>query len=203
MHDRQATDIAADLLAIGAVQVRTDQYFTWASGTRSPIYCDNRLTLSHPAARRRIAEAFAQRIRAMPIQPDVIAGCATAGIPHAAWVAEQLSLPMIYARPEPKKHGKGNQIEGLLASGQKVVVIEDLISTGGSAIATARAIEAAGGHVLQIMAIVTYGLTRAHQALAEAGHDHACLTDYDAILQQMNLTQAQARQLRQWRRALA
>src|SRR5699024_3675138 len=127
-------ELARDLLAIKAVQIKTDHYFTWTSGIQSPIYCDNRLTMSHPSVRKKITEAFIQKIEKMREKPDVIAGCATAGIPHAAWLADRLNLPMIYVRSKPKGHGKGNQIEGEIQKGQKVLVIEDLISTGGSSI---------------------------------------------------------------------
>lgn len=125
-----AKTIAGKLLEIDAVALRPDDPFTWTSGIKSPIYCDNRLTLSFPEVRKLVARAFADVIREQYPDAEVIAGTATAGIPHAAWVAEELNLPMIYVRSKPKGHGKGNQIEGLLKDGQKTIVIEDLISTG-------------------------------------------------------------------------
>src|SRR5690625_4844974 len=143
-----SSELARDLLAIKAVQIKTDHYFTWTSGIKSPIYCDNRLTMSHPSVRKRTTEAFVQKIEKMDEKPDVIAGCATAGIPHAAWLADRLELPMVYVRSKPKGHGKENQIEGEIRKGQKVLIIEDLISTGGSAIEAAEAVEQAGGNVL-------------------------------------------------------
>src|SRR5690625_4172391 len=126
------TTVTNDLLNIGAVQIRTENYFTWTSGIKSPIYCDNRLTMSYPNVRKNIIRAFVNQIEEYGWKPDCIAGCATAGIPHAAWLADELDLPMIYVRSSPKGHGKGNQIEGKLESNQQIVVVEDLISTGGS-----------------------------------------------------------------------
>src|SRR5699024_5146809 len=127
-------EIARDLLEIKAVQIKTEGYFTWTSGIESPIYCDNRLTMSYPSIRKKITAAFVEKLEQFNIKPDVIAGCATAGIPHAAWLADALDLPMVYVRSKPKGHGKGNQIEGKVERGQKAVVIEDLISTGGSSL---------------------------------------------------------------------
>lgn len=119
-------NITKDLLAIEAVQLNADNYFTWTSGLKSPIYCDNRLTMSYPAVRKKIVQAFADMVKNSDTKPEVIAGCATAGIPHAAWLAEELDLPMVYVRSKPKGHGKGNQIEGASVEGKKVLVIEDL-----------------------------------------------------------------------------
>src|SRR5699024_3142378 len=125
------TEVVEDLLAIEAVQIKTKQeeYFTWTSGIRSPIYCDNRLTMSFPDVRKKIVEAFIDKVNQLSTKPDIIVGCATAGIPHAAWLAEALNLPMAYVRSKPKGHGKGNQVEGQLLPGQNALVIEDLIST--------------------------------------------------------------------------
>ena len=156
------SSILSGLLEIGAVQIQPDDPFTLSSGLMSPIYCDNRLTMSYPEIRRSIRNRFTQQIEALGAI-DVIAGCATAGIPHAAFVSELLDLPMIYVRSKPKSHGKGSQIEGKLHKGQKVVLIEDLFSTGGSAIQAAEAIKEAGGEVIKIIAIFSYQqIGRAH-----------------------------------------
>ena len=153
--------VARALLEIEAVQIKTDGYFTWTSGIQSPIYCDNRLTMSYPEIRTQIAKAFAEKLVELNMTPDVIAGCATAGIPHAAWLADELNVPMAYVRSKPKGHGKGNQIEGKVEIGQKVLVIEDLISTGGSSIDAANVLREEGADVLGVFAIFTYGLQKA------------------------------------------
>lgn len=137
-------EILHDLLKIQAVQINPDEFFTWTSGIKSPIYCDNRLTMSYPEIRRKITGAFLQMIEEMDVRPDFIAGCATAGIPHAAWLAEKLDLPLVYVRSERKAHGKKNQIEGTFRKGQRAIVIEDLISTGTSSIETALALRKEG-----------------------------------------------------------
>lgn len=196
-------DVAKDLLAIGAIQIRTDNYFTWTSGRKSPIYCDNRLTMSYPAVRKKITEVFARQIEAMVEKPDVIAGCATAGIPHAAWLADALNLPMIYIRSKPKEHGKGNQIEGELCTGKKVVVVEDLISTGSSAIASAQAVRSAGGSVLKVFAIFTYGLSEAERSFSEADLSLEPITDYDDVLELMEINDYEKEQLKTWRNKLS
>lgn len=155
--------IAKDLLDIGALQVKTNKedYFTWASGIQSPIYCDNRLTISYPATRKKVTDAFVHMVEALDEKPDVIAGCATGGVPHAAWLADALNLPMVYVRSAPKGHGQGNQIEGVIHEGQKVLVIEDLISTGGSVIESVNAVRRAGHDVIGVLAIFTYGIQKA------------------------------------------
>lgn len=178
-----AERVAEALLEIGAVALRPDEPFTWTSGIRSPIYCDNRLTMSYPNIREMIADAFASRIRQIHPEAEVIAGTATAGIPHAAWVAQKLGLPMIYVRDKAKGHGKQNQIEGLLKAGQKVVVIEDLISTGGSSIKAAQAVKEAGGQVLGVLAIFTYQLESAEKAFREQGIPLSTLSDYTTLLE--------------------
>ncbi|WP_010530478.1 orotate phosphoribosyltransferase [Lentibacillus jeotgali] len=175
-------NIARELLNIKAVQISPDDYFTWTSGTKSPIYCDNRLTMSYPNLRNKIAEAFVELLNQAKWRPDVIAGCATAGIPHAAWIAEKLNLPMVYVRSKPKGHGKGNQIEGKLETGQRVVVIEDLISTGSSSIETATVLEREGAEVLGVLAIFTYELEKAEQQFKEAQFEYQTITDYEEIL---------------------
>ncbi|QIZ67269.1 orotate phosphoribosyltransferase [Geobacillus subterraneus] len=176
-------DIAAKLLQIGAVALQPNEPFTWSSGLKSPIYCDNRLTLAYPDVRRTIADGLAELIRTHFPEADLIAGTATAGIPHAAWVSERLELPMCYVRSQAKAHGKGKQIEGKAEPGQRVVVIEDLISTGGSSLAAVRALKEAGCEVLGVAAIFTYGLEKAKQAFAEENLPAYTLTDYNTLIE--------------------
>lgn len=176
-----AATVAEGLLRIGAVALRPSDPFTWASGRLSPIYCDNRLTLAHPELRSTLAEALAERARAL--SPDVLAGTATAGIPHAALAADRLGLPMAYVRSAPKGHGKGNQIEGRIESGQRVVVIEDLISTGGSSLAAVEAVQRAGAEVPAVLALFTYGLDEAAARFAAAGVALEVLCDLGTLLQ--------------------
>src|SRR5699024_11008913 len=175
-------ELAKELLKIGAIQVKTDTYFTWTSGIKSPIYCDNRLTMSYPSIREKISEQFLKMIEVMGIQPDVIAGTATAGIPHAAWLSDRLQIPMIYVRSKPKTHGKGNQIEGAYEKGQNVLVIEDLISTGMSSIDAANALIDEGLNVLDVYAIFTYGLNKAQEQFERAGLSHHTILTFDEIL---------------------
>ncbi|WP_025951031.1 orotate phosphoribosyltransferase [Geobacillus thermocatenulatus] len=176
-------DIAAKLLEIGAVALQPNEPFTWSSGLKSPIYCDNRLTLAYPDVRRTIADGLAELIRTQFPEADLIAGTATAGIPHAAWVSERLGLPMCYVRSQAKAHGKGKQIEGKAEPGQRVVVIEDLISTGGSSLAAVRALKEAGCDVLGVAAIFTYGLEKAKQAFAKENLPAYTLTDYNTLIE--------------------
>ncbi|MDU4697337.1 MULTISPECIES: orotate phosphoribosyltransferase [Paenibacillus] len=174
--------IAGNLLDIGAVALRPHQPFTWTSGIKSPIYCDNRLTMSYPEIRDLIAESFADLIRKAYPEAEVIAGTATAGIPHAAFTSQKLGLPMAYIRDKAKGHGKENQIEGLIKPGQKVVVIEDLISTGGSSIKAAQAVRDAGAEPLAVLAIFSYQLDKAVQAFADAGIPLRTLSNYSALI---------------------
>ncbi|MEC3886157.1 orotate phosphoribosyltransferase [Halobacillus litoralis] len=173
-----------DLLHIGAVKIETDNYFTWTSGLKSPIYCDNRLTMSYPEIRKSIAEAFVNKIKRLG-HIDVIAGCATAGIPHAAWVADLMDLPMVYVRSSAKKHGKGNQIEGHVVKGQKAIVIEDLISTGKSSIEAAEALKKEGVEVVEVLSIFTYNLQAAEDAFKDTSYSYQSLTSYEELLQQL------------------
>ena len=173
--------LAKALLEIEAVTLAPATPYTWASGLRSPIYCDNRLTLSNPTVRTMIADQLAERIR--PLNVDVIAGTATAGIPHAALVAERLGLPMVYIRGSAKGHGKGNQIEGRLQAGQRVVVVEDLLSTGMSSIEATQAVEAAGASVIRIQAIFSYGMTRLKENLTAAGVEADALLTFTELLE--------------------
>lgn len=175
--------IAVKLLEINAVALRPNDPFTWTSGLRSPIYCDNRLTLSFPAVRREISEGLKKLILEHFSEAEIVAGTATAGIPHAAWVSELLDLPMCYVRSKAKGHGKGNQIEGRVEQGQKVVVVEDLISTGGSVITAVQALREAGCEVLGVVSIFTYGLEKGKILLEEAGIKTHSLTDFPALIE--------------------
>lgn len=175
--------IAAKLLEIEAVALRPQEPFTWTSGLKSPIYCDNRLTMAYPEVRDLIAEGFAAVIRSNYPDADVIAGTATAGIPHAAWVAQKLNLPMAYIRDKAKGHGKQNQIEGRIAPGQRVVVIEDLISTGGSSLKAAQAVREAGAEVSAVLAIFSYQFEQASKAFADASLPLTTLSNYSELIE--------------------
>ncbi|KMK96571.1 orotate phosphoribosyltransferase [Rossellomorea marisflavi] len=175
--------IAKELLNIKAVFLNPGEPFTWSSGIKSPIYCDNRLTLSYPAVRKQIADGLVSMIREHFPEVDVIAGTATAGIPHAAWVSERMDLPMCYVRSKAKGHGKGNQIEGKILPGQKVVVIEDLISTGGSCITAVEALRESECEVLGVAAIFTYELQKGADALREHGIEAFSLSNYSSLLE--------------------
>lgn len=178
-----ARRVAGLLLDIGAVLLRPDKPFTWTSGIRSPIYCDNRLTLSYPEVRETIADALAEEIRARFPVVEAVAGTATAGIPHAAWVADRLRLPMVYVRSKPKEHGTGSRIEGRLSPGSRVVVVEDLISTGMSALSTVEALREGGYRPIGVAAIVTYGFDEAARAFARAEIPWFSLTCYTSLIQ--------------------
>ncbi|WP_308858145.1 orotate phosphoribosyltransferase [Paenibacillus sp. R14(2021)] len=177
------TEIAKGLLKINAVALRPNDPFTWTSGMKSPIYCDNRLTMSYPEIRELIAEGFAAVIREQYPDCEAVAGIATGGIPHAAWVAQKLNLPMLYVRDKAKGHGKTNQIEGHFKPGQKVVLIEDLISTGGSSLKAAVAVQEAGCDVQGVVAIFTYQFPKAAEAFSEAGIPLATLSNYSALIE--------------------
>ena len=173
--------IARDLLSIGAVFLRPDEPFTWASGIKSPIYCDNRLTLTAPAVRNDVENGLAEVIRREYPDVEVLMGTSTAGIAHAAIVGHLMNLPMGYVRSGAKDHGRGNRIEGRLEPGQKVVVIEDLISTAGSCIEVVEALREAGADVLGIASIFTYGMRKGLDRLAEAKVKNVSLTNLDAV----------------------
>lgn len=175
--------VAQNLLAIKAVFLSPNEPFTWASGLKSPIYCDNRLTMSFPKVRRLIAKGLAEKIKKQFPEVEVIAGTATAGIPHAAWVAEILDLPMVYIRSKAKDHGKGNQIEGQITPGQKMVVIEDLISTGGSVLEACQAAKREGADVLGVAAIFTYELPKGATNFNTAKLPLVTLTNYTTLIQ--------------------
>ncbi|MFI3281650.1 MAG: orotate phosphoribosyltransferase [Rikenellaceae bacterium] len=173
--------IAKDLLSIGAVFLRPEDPFTWASGIKSPIYCDNRLTLSAPEVRGHVEEGLAEIVRTKFPEAEVLMGTSTAGIAHAAITATILDLPMGYVRSGSKDHGRGNQIEGKLEAGQKVVVIEDLISTGGSCIDVVEALRSAGAEVLGVASIFTYGMKKGLDRMAAASVINYSLSNLDAL----------------------
>ena len=173
--------IAKDLLSIGAVFLRPQEPFTWASGIKSPVYCDNRLTLTAPVVRTHVEEGLASVIRREYPECEVLMGTSTAGIAHAAITAHLMGLPMGYVRSGAKDHGRQNQIEGKLLPGQKVVVVEDLISTGGSVIEVVEVLREAGADVLGIVSIFTYGMKKGLDRLEAANVKNVSLTDFDAI----------------------
>ena len=173
--------IAKDLLSIGAVFLRPQEPFTWASGIKSPIYCDNRLTLTAPKVRCDVENGLAETIKREYPDVEVLMGTSTAGIAHAAITAHLLDLPMGYVRGGAKDHGRGNQIEGKLEAGQKVVVVEDLISTGGSVIEVVNVLREAGAEVLGIVSIFTYGMQKGLDRLEEAKVKNVSLTNFDSI----------------------
>ena len=175
--------IAKDLLKLQAVFFRPEEPFTWASGIKSPVYCDNRLTLTAPEVRTDVENALAETIRREYPDAEVLMGTSTAGIAHAAITGHLLGLPMGYVRSGSKDHGRQNQIEGRLERGQKVVVVEDLISTGGSVIEVVNVLREAGAEVLGIVSIFTYGMKKGLERLAEANVKNISLTDFDTIAQ--------------------
>ena len=174
-------EVAHTLLDIGAVFLRPDEPFTWASGIKSPVYCDNRLILSSPKHRTVVEKAIAQTVRQEFPECEILMGTSTAGIAHAAIAADFLGMPMGYVRSGAKTHGRENKIEGRLLPKQKVVVIEDLISTGGSAIEVVNTLRAAGAEVLGIVSIFTYNMKRSEERLAEAMVRNVSLTDFDTV----------------------
>ncbi|GAB6106997.1 orotate phosphoribosyltransferase [Fusibacter bizertensis] len=178
-----AREIAESLLKIKAVTiVDEDHLFTWVSGIKSPVYCDNRMTISYPEVRDKIAEGFVKIIKEKFPEAEIIAGTATAGIPHAAWVAQKMSLPMVYVRSSAKEHGKGKQTEGVLPVGAKVVLIEDLLSTGGSSIKACEALINEGANVVGTLAIFSYNFAQVDQLFREMEIPFVTLTDYKTLL---------------------
>jgi len=178
-----ARRIAEDLLSIRAVFFRPDEPFTWASGIKSPVYCDNRLILSAPDVRTEVETALMQTIRREYPDAEVLMGTSTAGIAHAAITAQMMGLPMGYVRSSSKDHGRQNQIEGRLEKGQKVVVVEDLISTGGSVLEVVNVLRKAGAEVLGVVSIFTYGMKKGLERLAAAKVRNVSLTNFDVIAQ--------------------
>jgi orotate phosphoribosyltransferase len=206
MHTTTNTDrqIAATLLQIGAIQLRPSQPFTWSSGWLSPIYCDNRLTLSYPEARTFIKQSLVKLIQKEHPQAEAIAGVATAGIPQGALVADSLNLPFVYVRSKPKEHGMANMIEGKVTPGQKVVIVEDLISTGGSSLKVAEALRDAGFEVLGMAAIFTYGFEAARQNFEEKNVKLSCLSNYNSLVDeaagQGHISATDIASLQEWRK---
>lgn len=199
-----AAKVAEFLLQIKAVRLQPAEPFTWASGWKSPIYCDNRKTLSHPRIRTFIRQKFVEAINASFPKPDLIAGVATGAIAQGVLVAEEMGLPFVYVRPEPKKHGLGNLIEGEVTKGQSVVVVEDLISTGGSSLKAVEALREAGCDVKGMAAIFTYGFANAEQNFRAANVQLTTLCDYSALIRQAikdNLVaESELEQLEAWRK---
>ena len=194
-------EVAKLLVSIGAVEVRTDpaQWFTWASGEKAPVYCDNRVVISFPDARARIAAALATSIRAAWPDVEVIAGTATAGIPHAAWVASLLELPMVYVRGSAKEHGKGKRVEGRALRGERVALVEDAVSVGGSSLGAVEALQQEGGKCVGVQAIYSYGFPKALQRFADAGVPLRVLTNFDALLEALELDAPTREVLLAWR----
>jgi orotate phosphoribosyltransferase len=201
--DSTATTVASALLQINAIKLSPANLFTWASGWRSPIYCDNRRVLSHPEVRGQVRDAFVELVRAKYPDAEVIAGVATGAIAHGVLVAEALGLPFVYVRSAPKGHGLENLIEGEYTAGQRVVVIEDLISTGGSSLAAVEALRAAGLDVLGMAAIFTYGFPTAARNFAEAGVELDTLSDYPTLIalarERGYVSPEEVETLRKWR----
>lgn len=199
-----AAKVAEFLLQIKAVKLQPQQPFTWASGWKSPIYCDNRKTLSYPKVRTYIRQQFVQVINQNFPKPDVIAGVATGAIAAGVLVAEEMGLPFIYVRPEPKKHGLGNMIEGEIKAGQSVVVIEDLISTGGSSLKAVEAVREAGCEVKGMAAIFTYGFENAAENFRKSDVHLVTLSDYPSLIRQAlkdeYVTEADLEALEAWRK---
>lgn len=177
-----AEQVAHSLLEIKAVALRPNEPFTWASGLKSPIYCDNRLTISYPQVRQLICKGLVEVIKTNYPDAEVIAGTATAGIPHAAWVAEALNLPLIYVRSKPKDHGQGKQIEGVLKAGQKVVVIDDLISTGKSVLGAVQAVQKDNAKVVGVAGIFSYQLAAADVNFKQAQIPLQTVTNYSTLI---------------------
>jgi len=178
-----ASNVAEFLLQIKAVKLQPKKPFTWASGWKSPIYCDNRVILSYPKIRTYIRQEFIKLISDEFGKPDIIAGVATGAIAHGALVAEAMGLPFVYVRPEAKLHGLGNQVEGVLNEGQSVVVVEDLISTGGSSLNAVKALKQAGANVKGLVAIFTYGFDQSVEAFEKVGCKLHTLSNYQVLIE--------------------
>jgi orotate phosphoribosyltransferase len=200
-----ANQIAAKLLQIKAIKLQPQEPFTWSSGWKSPIYCDNRVTLSDQAIRTFIKESLVDLVQERFEEVDVIAGVATAGIAQGAMMADMMNLPYAYVRPEPKGHGTGQQIEGRIERGQKVVLVEDLVSTGGSSLKAVKAVRDAGCEVLGVVAIFDYGFAAAVKNFSDAGVPYYTLSNYEYLLpiavEQGFIKQDQLSLLQDWRKA--
>ncbi|MDR0801180.1 orotate phosphoribosyltransferase [Fluviicola sp.] len=203
LNKDRALKVAEFLLQIKAVKLQPNSPFTWASGWKSPIYCDNRITLSFPAIRTYIRQGYADAVLEHFGKPDIIAGVATGGIAQGALVAQELGIPFIYVRSSAKSHGMGNQIEGYFEKGQRVVVIEDLISTGGSSLQAIKALREAGLEVKGLVAIFTYGFDISIKNFAQAECPFVTLTDYDHLIDQAlksdYVTMVDVSSLREWK----
>lgn len=198
-----AGPIASQLMEIGAIQINQEKPFTWSSGWKSPVYCDNRLSLSYPQVRALIKRCLVQAISENFKEIDVIAGVATAGIPQGVLVAEELNLPFIYVRPKAKEHGMGNLIEGRVEKNQRAVLVEDLISTGGSSLKAAKSLQEVGVEVVGMVAIFTYGFDVAEENFKNAGIELVCLSDFQHLLQEALknsfINQEQFAHIKTWR----
>lgn len=198
-----ALKVASDLLQIKAIKLNKDNPFTWSSGWKSPIYCDNRLSLSYPEIRTQIKNALADAAKAKYPDLEAVAGVATAGIPQGALLADALDVPFVYVRAKAKGHGMENLIEGKVTPGQKVVLVEDLVSTGGSSLKAAEALKTAGMEVMGMLAIFTYGFPLAAKNFEDAGISLHCLSDYSTMLQiaigQGYITEKDVESLEKWR----
>lgn len=203
LNDESALKVAEFLLQIKAIKLQPGKPFTWASGWKSPIYCDNRVTLSYPKVRTYIRQQFVNAINEKYAKPDVIAGVATGGIAQGALVAQELGLPFVYIRSEAKKHGLTNMIEGVVEKGQSVVVIEDLISTGGSSLKAVEALRDAGCEVKGMAAIFTYGFKAAEDNFKAAKCKLLTLSNYETLvkqaLQSKYITEKDMKSLQEWR----
>lgn len=205
MSENIARDIATTLLQIKAIKLNSANHFTWASGWYSPIYCDNRKILSFPAVRKQVYESFATIIADLYPEADILAGVATGAIAHGVLVAESMQKPFIYVRSAPKSHGMTNQVEGDYTPGAKVVVIEDLVSTGGSSLKAVEALRAAGCEVLGMVAIFTYGFPEAENNFAEAGVKLTTLSNYNTLIEiakeQNYINETEVETLKEWRKS--
>lgn len=201
--DERARTIAESLLDVEAVKLQPTDPFTWSSGLVAPIYCDNRLTIAYPPVRRRIRDGFVAAVNRASLLPATIAGTATAGIPHAAWLAEAVDQPMAYVRSSAKAHGTGARIEGRVEAGDEVIVVEDLISTGGSALDAVAALREAGATVKAVLAIFSYQLATAEAAFEEADVARHVLTDFATLIEvahaQNQLSDDELAALKTWR----
>ncbi|MEB3323503.1 MAG: orotate phosphoribosyltransferase, partial [Synechococcaceae cyanobacterium] len=181
--DDTSVRIARELLRIGAVTFSPEDLFTWASGIQSPVYVDNRLTIGYPDVRKSITDGFVSLMESHRIEVGAVVGTATAGIPHAAWLADRLDLPMAYVRGSAKRHGHRHKVEGFVEKDSSVVVVEDLVSTGGSSLDVVDTLRDAGARVIAVMAIFTYGMKRAVGAFRDADVTLHCLTDFNTVLE--------------------
>lgn len=204
LDQSMAAEVADKLLEIQAIRLQPEKPFTWASGWKSPIYCDNRLSLSFPEVRNLIRDQLVKSVRHFFREAEAIAGVATAGIPQGALIANELGLPFIYVRSKPKGHGMENMIEGKVTPGQKVVVVEDLVSTGGSSLKAAEDLKNAGFEVLGMVAIFSYGFEVADKNFTSAGIKLVCLSHYDALLpmalKKNYITSETLESLQEWRK---